>query len=59
MDHRRKIRLIEGNAKCRQPAGVYLGEAQSPSPPPPYTLYTSIQYTYSHKERGELNQRKG
>jgi hypothetical protein len=31
---------------------------------PPYTLYTCIQYTYSHREGvgvigGELNQRKG
>ncbi len=30
-------------------------------PPPPYTLYTCIQYTYSHKkgEGGRANQRKG
>ncbi len=27
--------------------------------PPPYTLYTCIQYTYSHKEGGEKNQREG
>ncbi len=31
-------------------AGVYLSEAQNP--PPPYTLYTWIQYTYSHREGG-------
>jgi hypothetical protein len=29
-------------------AGVYLSEAQNPSPP--VTLYTCIQYTYSHME---------
>ncbi len=28
-------------------------------PPPPYTLHTDIQYTYSHREGGELNQREG
>jgi hypothetical protein len=42
---RRKIRLIEGNPKCRHlknwpvkglAAGVYLSEAQNPIPPPPY-----------------------
>ncbi len=34
-------------------AGVYLSEAQNPiHPPPPYTLYTFIQYTYSHREGG-------
>jgi hypothetical protein len=42
-------------------AGVYLSEAPSPpmSPyPPPYTLYTCILYTYSHREGGgEMNQR--
>jgi hypothetical protein len=30
--------------------------------PPPYTLYTCIQYTYLHRERGEGgggNQREG
>ncbi len=31
-------------------AGVYLPEAQKY--PPPYTLYSCIQYTYSHRERG-------
>jgi hypothetical protein len=29
-------------------AGVYLTEAQNP----PCTLYTCIQYTYSHREEG-------
>ncbi len=39
-------------------ADVYLTEAQNPQlPPPPYTLYTCIQYTYSHREGrgGDLN----
>jgi len=50
---RRKIRLIEGNAKRRHikkstckgafAAGVYLSETQNPIPPPPYTLYTCKQ----------------
>ncbi len=32
-----------------------------PNTPPPYTLYTRIQYTYLHREggRGEHNQREG
>jgi hypothetical protein len=35
-------------------AGVYLPEVQNPipAPPPPYALYTCIQYTYSHREGG-------
>ncbi len=33
-------------------AGVYLSETQNPVPPPPYTLYTCIQYSYSHTEWG-------
>jgi hypothetical protein len=43
-------------------AGVNLSEAQNPVHPPPYTLYTCIQYTYSYREwglGGELNQREG
>ncbi len=32
-------------------AGVNLSEAQNPIHPP-YTLYTCIQYTYSHREWG-------
>jgi hypothetical protein len=42
-------------------AGVYLFAAQIPiPPPPPITLYTCIQCTYSHRERGRgLNQREG
>jgi hypothetical protein len=57
--HRRKIRLKEGNGKCRHlkkltckrnfAAGIYLSEAQNP----PHTLYTCIQYTYSPKEGGK------
>ncbi len=45
--------------------GVYLFEAPLPSydhtPPPPYTLYTCILYTYSHREGGggRANQREG
>jgi hypothetical protein len=30
---------------------VYLSEAQNPIPSP-FTLYTCIQYTYSHREGG-------
>ncbi len=72
--YRRKIRLIEGNAKCR-----YLKKftckgtlrqvficLRPRTPYPPYTQYTCIlyvQYTYSHGEGGggvrELNQREG
>jgi hypothetical protein len=55
---RRKIRLIEGIAKCRHlknlpvKEGIYLSEAQNPIPPP-FTLYTCIQYTYSiHTGKG-------
>ncbi len=33
-------------------ADDYMSEAQNPIPPPPYTLYTCIQYTYSHREGG-------
>jgi hypothetical protein len=65
---RRKIRLVEGNAKCchlkkltkgtlRQ---VFICLRPGTPYPPPYTLYTCIQYTYSHREGGgELNQREG
>jgi hypothetical protein len=39
--------------------GVYLSETQNPIPPP-YTLYTCIPNTCSHREGGgELNQREG
>jgi hypothetical protein len=39
-------------------AGVYLSEAQTP--PPPYILYTRIQYTYSHRDGGRgLTREKG
>jgi hypothetical protein len=50
---RRKIRLIEGNAKCCHlkkltskgtAAGVYL--PRTPYPPPSYTLYKCIQNAY-------------
>jgi hypothetical protein len=43
-------------------AGVYLSEAHKPiPPPPPYTLYTFVQYTYLHREGGSgesLNRRE-
>ncbi len=67
---RSKLRLKEGNAKCLYEtkidlqrdfaAGVYLPEVQNPIPPPPYTLYTCIQYTYSHWEgRGRVEPERG
>jgi hypothetical protein len=64
---RRKIRLIESNAKCRYLKKLtckvtlrqvfYLSEAPNPPmtpyhPPPHYTLYTCAQYTYSRREGG-------
>ncbi len=62
---RRKIRLIESNAKCRYLKKLtckgtlrqvfYLSEApfppMTPYSPPAYTLYTCKQYSYSHRER--------
>ncbi len=59
---RRKIRLIEGNAKCRHLKKltykgtlrqVFICWGPEPHTPPSFTLYTCIQYTYSHRERGE------
>jgi hypothetical protein len=66
---RRKIRLIESNAKCHYLKQLTskgtlrhvfsMSEAPSPPmtpyPPPPYTLCTCtcIQYTYSHREGGK------
>jgi hypothetical protein len=53
---RRKIRLMESNAKCCHlkkliqrdcAAGVYLSEAQNPIPPPPYTLCKWIQLIHT------------
>ena len=62
---RRKIRLIECNAKCcclevdlqrDFAAGVssVWGPLLSydPIPPPPSTLFTCVRYTYSHREGG-------
>ncbi len=50
----KKINLLRDFA-----ADVYLSEAQNHiTPPPPYTLHTCIQYTYSHRKGGpggELN----
>ncbi len=48
-------RLKEGFA-----AGIYLSEVQNP--PPPFTLYTCMQYMYLFTQGwggGELNQREG
>jgi hypothetical protein len=65
---RRKIRLKEGNAKCRHlkndlkrdfAAGVYLSESQNPIFRT-YTLYTHIYSKFIHTGKGgEFNQRKG
>ncbi len=58
---RRRIGLIEGNAKCRHFKNWQIKGLSDrclsvwrPEPhiPPPYTLYTLIQYSYSHRERG-------
>ncbi len=60
---RRKIRVIEGNAKCRHPKKLVCKgtlrpvficlRPRTPKDPPPYTLYiTFIRYTYSHREGG-------
>ncbi len=60
---RRKIRVIEGNAKCRHPKKLTCKvtfrpvficlRPRTPTPPPPYTLYiTFIRYAYSHREGG-------
>ncbi len=59
---RRKIRLIEGNAKrCHLTKLTCNGtlrqmficlRPRTPYPIPPYTLYVCIQYTYSHRWGG-------
>jgi hypothetical protein len=63
---RRKIRLIEGNAKCRYLKNlpvkgicgrrIILSEAPSPPmtpySPPPYTRYTCIPYILIHTGKG-------
>ncbi len=61
---RRKIRLIEDNAKCRHlrngsvkglggtAAGVYLSQAGTSYSLPPYTPYSCIRCTYSHRKGG-------
>ncbi len=68
----RKIRMIECNAKCRYLKKLiwkgasrgmfYLSEAPSllwpHTPPSPYTLYTCVQYSYTHMEGGELTREK-
>jgi len=66
---RRKIRLIEGNAKCRHLRKLtckgtlrqvfICPKAQNPIPYLPNTLFACILYTYSHREGGELNREKG
>jgi hypothetical protein len=44
-------------------SGVDLSKAHNTVPRPPYTLYTCIQYTYSHRdgggEGGRVDQREG
>jgi hypothetical protein len=59
--HRRKLRLIEGNAKCHHlktltckgtSRKVFICLRPINLLPLPYTLYTCIQYTYSHREGG-------
>jgi hypothetical protein len=65
----RKIRLTEGNVKCRHlkkftrkgtllPVYICLRPRTS-SPPPLYTLYTCRQFKQGMGEGGELNQREG
>ncbi len=59
-----KIRLIEGKAKFRHLNKltckgtlrlVFISlRPKTPYPPPPYALYTCIQYTYSHREWGKV-----
>jgi hypothetical protein len=69
---RSKIRLIDGNAKCRHLKKLTCKETlrqaficlRPRNTYPPNTLYTCIQYTYLHREGGgviggELNERKG
>jgi hypothetical protein len=60
---RRKIRFIEGNAKCRHLKNWHVkrlcGRCLSvwgpePQAPSPNTLYTCIQDTYSHRGKGGL-----
>ncbi len=66
MVHHRKIRLLEGNAKCRylkkltckgasrQVFTVFVLGPEPQTPPPPYILYTCIQYTVLiHTGKGE------
>jgi hypothetical protein len=65
---RRKIRLLEGNAKCRHlkklnlkrdfVAGVYLSEAQNPISSP-FSVYVYTVYLFTKGRGGELNQREG
>jgi hypothetical protein len=70
---RRKLRLIEGNKKCRHlcrspslykgslKAGVYPSETQNPLPRPPNTMYVYVStvYLFTQGRRGELNHREG
>ncbi len=59
----RKVRLIEGNAKCRQLKKLTCKRTlrqvficlwpRTQYTPPSYTLYTCIQYNYSHGEGEE------
>jgi hypothetical protein len=51
---RRKVRLIEGNAKCRHLN--LLSEAQNPTPP---SVYVYTVYLFTQGRGGKLNQREG
>ncbi len=71
LSFRRQIRIIEDNAKWRHLKNltwkgtlrqVVICLRPGPPFPPLHTVYTCIQYTYSHREGGrgeELNKREG
>jgi hypothetical protein len=67
-NNRRKIRLIEGNAKCRHLKNLSVkGLCDSLRPRNPYPPLThcklvySIQYSFTQRrgDGGEINQREG
>jgi hypothetical protein len=60
IEHRKKIRLIEGNAKCCHlkinlkrdcAAGVYMSESQNPIPHP-HTVYLYTVYLFTQGRGG-------